>query len=363
MVEHIQIQGIPPKIQYVADGETLTYEFPFAIFEADNLQVYFNDELQASTSYTLSGSGMTNGGSITFQTPPPQETILTLVRALEIKRTTDFQEGGALRASALNYELDYQTACQQQIADNLNRALVLPPYAVDTDITLTLPLPVAGKAIVWNATGTNLENSTIEVNALESTLKTYVENAQQAANEASESAQEAAEATDTAIAQAQAAMQQAAEASTNAANASAAAASASALATSASESVQEALDRLDQALEELPDATNVPALGTNGLYATTQIDGDRWSREYFSDSAKTQRVFCAQGGYVEGNADSVVLNVPFSNTQYTVQIGVRNWSGTQTAWHSQYAFINPTTTGFEFGLASAMERTWIAFGV
>lgn len=363
MVEHIQIKGIPPKIQYLSDGETLAYEFPFAIFEADNLEVYLGEELQPSTAYTVSGSGSTDGGSVTFQTAPEKDTVITLVRALEIRRTTDFQEGGALRASALNYELDYQTACQQQIADHLNRALVLPPYALNTDITLTLPFPAAGKAIVWNTAGTNLENSTIEVNALESTLKSYMETAKKAAEDADASAKEAAEHTDEAVAQAEEAIQKASAASVNAANASSEAAAASALATSASASVEAALQQLDEALKDIPSGSNVPALGTNGLYAKTQIDGPQWSREYFADPEKTQRLFCAQGGFVESNADAVVLNVPFSNTSYTVQIGIRNWSGTQTAWHSQYSFNEPTTTGFEFGMPSAMERTWIAFGV
>ena len=60
---------------------------------------------------------------------------------------------------------------------NLNRSMVLPPYAADTDVNLTLPTPSSGKAIVWNSEGTNLENSTVAINVLESTLKGYKESA------------------------------------------------------------------------------------------------------------------------------------------------------------------------------------------
>lgn len=186
MTNHIKILGKPTRIQYVADGINNTFEFPFAIFNAENLKAYFGDVLQKSTSYTINGVKETDGGSIVFNTTPPNGTIITLIRELDVERTSDFQDGGALRASVLNDELDYQIACQQQIADNLNRALVLPPYAVNGEVNLTLPIPSAGKAIVWNAEGTNLENSIVEVNALDATFKAYktaAENARDAAAE------------------------------------------------------------------------------------------------------------------------------------------------------------------------------------
>ena len=187
-MSHIKLHGVKPRIQYVADGTLTTYEFPFVIFTNADIQVYLNDILQTPETYTVSGVKNTNGGSITFMTPPTNGTIITITRDLSIERTTDFQEGGALRADTLNDEFDYQTACLQQVADSINRSMVLPPYATDTNVDLTLPTPSAGKAIVWNSDGTNLENSTVEVNALESTLKGYKESAESAASTATEKA-------------------------------------------------------------------------------------------------------------------------------------------------------------------------------
>lgn len=184
MTEHVKIYGVVPKKQYVADGTLTTFEFPFAIFNESDIEVYLNDTKQSNTTYTVSGVRDSDGGSITFTTAPTASTIITIMRHLSIERQSDFQEGGALRADTLNDELDYQIACQQQIAENLNRSMVLPPYAVNDDVDLTLPTPSAGKAIVWNADGTNLENSTVAVNALESTLKGYKETAESAASTA-----------------------------------------------------------------------------------------------------------------------------------------------------------------------------------
>ena len=185
MTNHVKVYGVKPRIQYTADGSLTTYEFPFAIFKASDIDVYFGETLQDSDSYTVQGVCSSDGGSVTFSTPPVSGTTITLVRDLSIERTSDFQEGASLRAQVLNDELDYQVACQQQLADTINRSMVLPPYAIGTDVNLTLPAPCAGKSIVWNADGTNLENSTIEVNSLESTLNGYKTEAQTAAFTAS----------------------------------------------------------------------------------------------------------------------------------------------------------------------------------
>jgi len=214
MENHIKIHGISPRIQYVADGSSTIFEFPFAIFKNENLEVYIGEALQNANTYTVSGAGNSNGGSIAFLSAPAAGSIITLFRNLSIERTTDFQEGGALRANALNYELDYQIACQQQIAENMNRAMMFPPYATNTNVNLTLPTPSAGKAIVWNSDGTNLENSTVEVNAMESTLLGYKTSAENAAATAVEKAGIASDKADIATEKAQIATDKAAEAAT-----------------------------------------------------------------------------------------------------------------------------------------------------
>ena len=184
MSDHVKVYGVKPRIQYTANGTSTSYDFPFAIFKTSDINVYFGDTLQNDSNYTVSGAGLSDGGSVVFNSAPASGTVITIIRNLSIERTTDFQEGGTLRSEVLNNELDYQIACQQQIAENLNRSMVLPPYAADSNLDLTLPTPAAGKAIVWNSDGTNLENSTIEVNSLESTLNTYKTQAQNSANTA-----------------------------------------------------------------------------------------------------------------------------------------------------------------------------------
>ena len=213
MTNHIKIYGVKPRIQYVADGTSVVYEFPFAIFKTADIEVYLADTKQDTSTYTVSEARHSDGGTVTFESAPASGTIITIVRNLSIERTSDFQEGSTLRAKVLNDELDYQIACQQQIAENLNRSMVLPPYATDNDLDLTLPTPSAGKAIVWNSDGTNLENSTVEVNALENILKGYKESAESAAAMATIKAGVASDKADIATAKAEIATEKATEVS------------------------------------------------------------------------------------------------------------------------------------------------------
>ncbi|MCC7282186.1 MAG: hypothetical protein IT556_07360 [Acetobacteraceae bacterium] len=122
MAEHIQINDVSPRIQYVADGATADFGFPFAIFAASDLQVFI-DGAQQGSGYTASGAGQSGGGLCRFAAAPPAGAVVTLRRRLPIRRTSDFQENGVLRARVLNDELDYQTAAIQQLADDSGRAL------------------------------------------------------------------------------------------------------------------------------------------------------------------------------------------------------------------------------------------------
>lgn len=310
MVEHIKIQSTTPRIRYTADGALTAFDYPFAIFKADDLQVYFNETLQTG-GYTVSGAGETDGGTVTFASAPSSGTIITFTRKLIIERLSDFQEGGALRANVLNSELDYQVACLQEVADNLNRSMVLPPYAVGTDINLTLPAPAAGKAIVWNEQGTNLENSTVAVNELESTIAGY--------KDAAESAK------DDAIAAKNTAVNKASEAASSASTASSkageAAASAAAAASSISNKANKDMDNLSTTGKEavvafgMPDYSAGVSLGDPSTYQALPVDCYvRWAR----NNAGT---IDSVGVYIANSAETVVIDFKMT-TNYYSNLGV-----------------------------------------
>ncbi len=92
-------------------------------------------------------------------------------------------------------------------------------------------------------------------------------------------------------------------------------------------------------------ASAVGALSSNGLYITTYINGTSWYREYFSDSAKTTRVWLEQGG-VSGNGATISLLKRYSNTNYNILFSVRNGESWGGAEYMGWKCENITTSGF-----------------
>ena len=114
MVEHIKMPDVAPITRYVVNGTQTIFTYPFPIFASEDLKVYLDGALQAS-GYTVNGAGNTSGGSVTFDTAPAMDTILTLTRELPIERVSDFLEGGGFSAQSINTELDYIIAALQQV--------------------------------------------------------------------------------------------------------------------------------------------------------------------------------------------------------------------------------------------------------
>lgn len=155
-------------VRFVSDGICQEYNFTFEIFENDNIEIYFGDELQ-DKGFQVSIDKIEVGGKVVFDKAPSEGTVITIIRRLPIKRTTDFKEGGPFRASKVNHEFNYQLACIEQVSEKLNRVFCLPPYLGKID--LTLPIPEAGKSLIWDNEGVALENSNISINDLNDTFE------------------------------------------------------------------------------------------------------------------------------------------------------------------------------------------------
>lgn len=162
MSETLEIGSTKPRIRYEGDGSTTEFSFAFSIFDENDIDVYADDSL-LTKGYSVIKEAQ--GGSIIFDTAPANGCIITIYRNLELKRTTNFQEVGPFRTSKVNLEFDYQLACMEQLQDQINRTVTFPPYA-PTQLNVALPMPTPGKAIIWNAEGNSLQNSTIEIEKL-----------------------------------------------------------------------------------------------------------------------------------------------------------------------------------------------------
>lgn len=149
-----------PVVKYVADGIVKEFFYNFVTFNTDDIDVYVGEEL-LSSGYIVE-INEENGGKVVFNQAPEAGKTVTIIRNLDIKRTSDFQESGAFRAKVINHELDYQVASLQQLDEKISRTVIFPPYTSD-QADANLPLPEAGRAIVWNAAGDKLINSNLPI--------------------------------------------------------------------------------------------------------------------------------------------------------------------------------------------------------
>ncbi|MBT3904231.1 MAG: hypothetical protein HOB79_11685 [Rhodospirillaceae bacterium] len=151
--EHIKINDINPRVQFAADGIAVEFEFLFPAFDLSEVEVYLGDTLQVTDLAVELNIPPAVGGTVTFDAPPAAATVVTIVRNLPIIRTTDFQESGEFRSKVINDELDYLTACLQQVNNITGRSITL--NTTDPDGSLNLPTKDvrASKALIFDGTG------------------------------------------------------------------------------------------------------------------------------------------------------------------------------------------------------------------
>ncbi len=161
MTEHLKIAAKIPRKRYVADGMQTVFSFDFVLFQPAELLVIVNGApVGAGVAVSLLSDGT---GTATFAAAPAADAVVVLQRRLTIKRETDFQEGGELRAKTLNDEFDFQTAALQQIETAASRALQLPIDDAD-DAATVLPIAAvrAMKMLAFDAGGNpTLSNQTL----------------------------------------------------------------------------------------------------------------------------------------------------------------------------------------------------------
>ena len=180
----IEAGNIKPRIQFTADGVQREFQFFFKIYEPENVKVYIED-VEQDSGYSLSTKEDVQGGIITFDTAPESGKLVTIYRELELKRTTNFKEGGPFRSSNVNSEFDYQLSCLEQLEDSIGRTVTFPQYA-PTNLNINLPMPDAGKSIIWSEDEGRLVNSKYQFDNIVNLSSQYCDQTQQYLNQTQE---------------------------------------------------------------------------------------------------------------------------------------------------------------------------------
>lgn len=149
---HVKIPAVQPIIRYVSNGTQTTFSYPFPIFASEDLAVYFDGARQYA-GFDVADAGETAGGTITFDTAPTSDVVITLERLLPLERVTDFLEGGDFSAQAINNELDYLTASVQQVERYLSTMLRYSDHEIPSVTTMPDKTARANKALGFDGNG------------------------------------------------------------------------------------------------------------------------------------------------------------------------------------------------------------------
>jgi len=171
MAMPILINDTSARAQYTATASQTVFTVPFEFFANADLKVYRGSTLQTlTTHYTVTGAGVTGGGSITLVTGASAGEIVTIVRDVPVSRTTDFPTSGPFNVDALNTDLDRLTAMVQQQETLDTRSLRIDQF--DTPNTLNaLPSKTsrAGRILSFDANGQPSTTTTAFPEALTAT--------------------------------------------------------------------------------------------------------------------------------------------------------------------------------------------------
>jgi hypothetical protein len=192
------------KITYTGNGTTDTFSFPFKVFNESDIKVILilitseaETELVLDTDYTVIINGTSEGGDVITTTAHASTYKILIKRELPVTQATEIPTESNIPEKSLENAYDKLTMLTQDTNEKVGRSLSLPEASTLSD--LKLPVPDAGKALIWNVTGDEIINSDDQLGSTVSdagAAQLAAENAQSLSETAQISAQEWATKTD-----------------------------------------------------------------------------------------------------------------------------------------------------------------------
>ena len=152
------VSSTTSKASYSGNGTTTAFTVPFYFLESADLQVILRsgttETVQTlTTNYTVTGAGVSSGGTVTMLVAPAAGTTLTILRNIEATQETDLVPNDRLPAETLEVALDKATMLIQQLDEEIGRALKFP--ASDAVMSAQIPAATAraSKFLTFDASG------------------------------------------------------------------------------------------------------------------------------------------------------------------------------------------------------------------
>lgn len=184
------------KVRQDGDGISTSFPFTFKVFSDDDLKVIEivkatgAESVVSSADYTVSLNTGGEGGSVVFDTAPANTVEILVKRELDVTQEIDFPRGSNFPEESVENGYDKAIMLIQEITEVLSRAIL---FSEGSELSsLDFPVPVANKALLWDATGEGLTNSADDFNDIVTNAET-AQGAAETAQSAAEGAQTSAE--------------------------------------------------------------------------------------------------------------------------------------------------------------------------
>ena len=122
------------RVRYVGNGVTTQFAVPFKFFSnkdgSSQLSVYIGDSdipLEENKDYKINGAGQEEGGEVIFLETPQAGMQIAIIRNVPKTQEYVFKNEDKFPAAVYENAIDKLTMEVQEVKENLNRALVLPP--------------------------------------------------------------------------------------------------------------------------------------------------------------------------------------------------------------------------------------------
>lgn len=146
-------------VSYVGDGSNTNFPFTFEIPAAADLEVILTTTATGATTtlgsstYSVSGLGNPSGGAVTYPlvgSPISSSYTLTVQRIMPLTQTTDLVNQSAYYPEVVEDALDKLTMIDQQLQEQIDRALAFPVGTV-ADVPTLMAAILSGSANATSA--------------------------------------------------------------------------------------------------------------------------------------------------------------------------------------------------------------------
>jgi hypothetical protein len=119
-------------ISHVANGVLTSFVFDFYIAELDDIVIYF-DGVEQSVTFTPTGLGVDEGGTIEFDVAPDDAVIVAIYRVIDLTQDTRYRTYGRFPGPTFEDDLDKSVYIDQQLQEQLGRCIIVPPSLPSVD--------------------------------------------------------------------------------------------------------------------------------------------------------------------------------------------------------------------------------------